>query len=78
MKSYTAQSLYQPINGIITTGKFEKIQGYLSLILSNLKLYGSDYTIQNYQIPVYRGMNPHRFYKPEDYKPNSIGTWTTF
>ena len=23
-------------------------------------------------------MNPYRFYKKEDYAPNSIGTWTTW
>ena len=37
VKTYSDDSLYRPINATITKGQYDKLQGYLSLLLMNLK-----------------------------------------
>lgn len=40
VKTYSDDALFRPINDIITKGKYDKLQGYLSLLLMNLRTFG--------------------------------------
>ena len=79
LKTYTDQELYPLINALVTKGKYEQLQGYFSLLLKNLKLFGPSLSYKTFTAPIYRGFNPlSPYYKVDDYKRNSIGMWTTF
>ena len=78
LKAYTGDCLYGPIGEKITKHKYEAIQGYLSFVFKTLKEHGKGYSVKAIDKPVYRGINPTGYYKKDDYKVNSIGTWTTF
>lgn len=40
VKTYSDDALFRPINEIITKGQYDKLQGYLSLLLMNLRVFG--------------------------------------
>lgn len=79
IKAYSDDKLYRPINEIVTKGQYELLQGYLSLLLKNLSLFGKQLKYNQYTKPIYRGFDPSSpYYFKDAYARNSIGTWTTF
>tara|TARA_B110000285_G_C15068514_1_gene586575 strand:- start:614 stop:865 length:252 start_codon:yes stop_codon:yes gene_type:complete len=58
MKTFSDNDVYGPINKAITTGKYEDVQGYMSLLLKNLSIFGKGFSIKELTKPIYRGINP--------------------
>ena len=63
LKTFSDDELYTPINKAITTGRYEALQGYMSLLLKNLSLFGKGLSNKELTKPIYRGINPGGHFK---------------
>ena len=73
----TNQLVFRALDHELLYGMYGSIAAFMRKIFELNKIVGHEFTYNNFDKPVYRGINLDQF-KLSDYEPDSIKQWCSF
>jgi hypothetical protein len=68
VKAYTGESLHEAFKKTLISGKYEKIESFISTYINCLNEWGSKYGYRSFEFPLYLGVDQYEKKIDENYK----------